>query len=257
MPWLRRWCQSATEMAWLRGIGAAAALVVVAVGALGCGGGEERAEVGPSDVEAVVASALEALLPPGQVLHLKATVKEDGELRPLEIWIDGDNQRGRRETVYGEKLREVSVSDDWQVTSYDPWANSVHTWSLQDYPVAEGLGDNPALIWVFYVWIMGSADELAVVGSENVGGHQAIVVNIARIRREPLGDQEPGTDRLKLALDAQSLLPIEVEWRFVSTAGEESLIDTVSYEVAEYLSPGDLPSDLFSPQSLNKLVSPE
>lgn len=236
---------------------AVAAVVVTAVGGLACGGGEGEAEVDLSDAEQVVAGALEALSPAGRVVHLSGSIKEDGELRPIEIWIDADSQRGRWETVYEGMLRAVSVSSGWEVTSYDPWGNSVDTWSMRDWPLPEGVTDNPALLSVWYVWMIGSADEVAVVGGQKVRGHDAIVLNMTRVRQEPLGDQEPGMDKLTLTLDEGTLLPVEEEWRFVSTAGEEWPMATVSYELAEYLSPDDLPPNFFSPQSVEELVTPE
>lgn len=247
-----------SKVGWVRGVGiAVAVVVVVAVGGLACGGGEGGVEVDLSDVDAVVVEALEALSPGGQVVHLSGNIKEDGEPRPIEIWIDADSERGRWETVYEGTLRGVSVSSGWEVASYDPWANGVDTWSMRDWPLPEGVTDNPALLSVWYVWMLGSADEVAVVGGQKVRGHDAIVVDMTRVRQEPLGDQEPGTDKLTLTLDEGTLLPVEEEWWFVSTAGEEAPTATVIYDQAEYLSLDDLPPDFFSPQSLDKLVIPE
>jgi hypothetical protein len=255
---LRAWYPARRKVAWVRSIGiAVAAVVVAAVGGLACGGGEERAEVDLSDVDAVVASALEALSPAGQVLYLSGSIEEEGEARPFEIWIDADNERGRWETEYAAGLRGASVSDGWEVTTYDPWANAVDSWSMLDYSISEGYTGNPALLSVWYVWMIGSADELAVAGREKVRGHDAIVVNMAQTRLEDSGDQEASTDELRLVLDEQSLLPVEEEWRFVSTAGEETLVATISYEQAEYVSEEDLPADFFSPQAVEELAIPE
>jgi outer membrane lipoprotein-sorting protein len=247
-----------SEMGWLRRIGiAVAALMVAAVAGLACGGGDGGTGVDLSDVDAVVAGALEALSPPGQVVHLRGSIEEEGEARSIEIWIDAGNERGRWETVYAGGSRAVSVTNGWEVTTYDPSSNALDTWSMLDYPISEGYTGNPVFLSVWYVWMMSTADELAVVGRENIGGHDAIVVDMARTRPEDSGDQAAGTDELTLALDARSLLPVHEEWRFVSTAGEESVVSTVSYDQAEYLSPDDLPADLFSPQSLEELATPE
>jgi len=247
-----------SSMGWLRNTGiAVAALAFAAVGGLACGGGEGEVEVDLSDAEQVVAGALEALSPAGRVVHLSGSIEEDGEPRPIEIWIDADSQRGRWETVYEGMLRAVSVSSGWEVTSYDPWGNSVDTWSMRGWPLPEGVTDNPALLSVWYVWMLGSADEVAVVGGQKVRGHDAIVLNMTRVTQEPLGDQEPGMDKLTLTLDEGTLLPVEEEWRFVSTAGEETLVATISYEQAEYVSAEDLPADFFSPQAVEDLVIPE
>lgn len=248
-----------SEMGWLGRIGVAvAALVVAAVGGLACGGGGGGGvDVALPEVDAVVAGALEALSPVGEVVHLRGSIEEEGEARSIEIWIDADNERGRWETVYAGGSRAVSVTDGWEVTTYDPLSNALETWSMLDYPISEGYTGNPVFLSVWYVWMMSSADELAVVGREAIGGHDAIVVDMARARSGDSGDQSAGTDELTLALDERSLLPVHEEWRFVSAAGEESVLSTVSYDQAEYLSPDDLPANLFSPQSLEELTTPE
>lgn len=249
-------------MGWVKSIGiAVAVLVVSAGGGLACGGGG-RGEVDLSDVDEVVAGAVQAVSRSGDVFHAEAVWRE-GQSRAevQEVWLDADKGRFRRERRIeraGETTDfEVVVGADWTTTSYESFSNSVYTHTMTPPERAEGAEagiDNFAYLGVEYLPILIGSGEKRVVGESTVEGRPVVSVE-AEWFMEPGGDWPEGvTYAMNVELDKSTLLPVQVGTKLIAPDGEEQSYGPFTFEVTEYVSPEDLPPDFFSPQAVEELA---
>jgi hypothetical protein len=266
---LRAWYPVRRKVAWVRSIGIAlAAVMVAAVGGLACDGGEGGADVDLSDVDAVVAGHLEALLEPGKVLHAKAVWQQperEGRVEVEEVWLDADNGRfrGERRTEQaGEETGDfwLAVGADWEMISYNSLSNSVYTqtWTPDEWAEGAEAGmDNFAYLGLEYLPILIGSGEKRVVGESTVEGQPVVSVE-AKWSWEPGGEWPEGvTYALTVDLDKSTLLPVRVQSEVIEPADEEQSYGPFKYEIVEYVSEEDLPTDFFSPQAVEELAVPE
>jgi hypothetical protein len=257
------------KVAWLRSIGIAVAiLMVAAVGGLACDGGGGGVEVDLSDVDAVVAGHLEALSEPGKVFHAKAVWQQperEGRAEVEEVWLDMDNGRFRGERRIEREGEETGdfwlvAGADLVMTSYKSSSNSVstHAWTPDEWAEGAETGvDNFAYLGLEYLSILISSDEKWVVGESTVEGQPVVSVE-AEWSWEPGGEWPEGvTYALTVDLDKSTLLPVQVQSKVIEPESAEGSYGPSKYEIVEYVSPEDLPADFFSPQAVEALVVPE
>jgi hypothetical protein len=250
----------------VRSIGiAVATLMVAAVGGLACDGGEEGTQVDLSDVDAVVAGHLEALSEPGKVFHAKAIWQQsEREVKVEEVWLDVDNGRFRGERGTEQEGEETKnfwlvAGADWVMTSYNSRSNSVstHTWTPDEWAEGAEAGMHFAYLGLEYLPILIGSDEKRVVGESTVEGQPVVSVE-AKWSWEPGGEWPEGvTYALTVDLDKSTLLPVRVQSEVIEPADEEQSYGPFKYEIVEYVSEEDLPTDFFSPQAVEELAVPE
>ncbi|MGQ9573122.1 MAG: hypothetical protein ACUVV3_08060 [Dehalococcoidia bacterium] len=258
-------------MGWPKSIAivAGALLLLAAVGGLGCGGGDEGAQVDLSDLEAVLTGHLEALSEAGKVFHGKAVWQQpegEGRIEILEGWVDVENGRFRQERRIeraGEETTDfwVTVGTDWTMTSYSSSSNSVNTYTVTTEERAEAakLGmDSFGYFGLEYLPVLIGCTDKRLVGESTVEGRPVVLVE-GRWSTEPDGGDWPegATHVITVALDRESLLPAQVQSETTCPDCEDQLYGSHTFEVTEYLSPDDLPADFFSPQSVEELVTPK
>ncbi len=241
-----------------------AVVAFAAVGGLACGGGDGGAEVDLSDVDQVVAGALEAVSPGGKVGYLKAKTEawELGGAGVQEAWVDADNGRFRteyREADGEEEWLLVTVGEDWRVATYQSDAESfpIHITAVDREEVAEQGIDNLAYLGVAYLGYLAGGEEKRIVGESTVDGQPVVSVE-AKWFMEPGGDWPEGTATvITVELDKATLLPVQLRSKIVEPDGTETEeYSGPSQFEWDTVSPDDLPPDFFSPDALFALYSP-
>ena len=238
------------------------ALVVAAVGGLGCGGGGGGGgvDVDLSNVDEVLAGALRAISPPGKVGHLKG-IEEASQVEGMQVqfWADADNGRFRMEYRPAEGEEDwllVTVGEDWRVATYQSDTESfpVQITALdREEAAAQGV-DNFAYLGAGYLSFMVGADERQVVGETGANGGGVVVIEAKQAMD---GDWQPGTMMVvTMELDKATLLPVQLRSKIVEPDGTETEAGGASRFEWETVSPDDLPPDFFSPDALFALYSP-
>jgi hypothetical protein len=240
---------------------AVVALLLAAGGGLACGGGEERAEVNLSDVEAVAAGALGAISPPGKIGHLRVTGEpsEVQEAWVQEMWVDGDNGRFRLESrpAEGEEgLFTVAAGEDWRVATYQSDTESFPVYITavdREEAAAQGV-DNFAYYGAGYLSLLAVAEDRRVVGESAVDGREVVVIEAKQAMD---GDWQQGTVMvITWELDKASLLPVQLRLKIVEPDGTETEYGGVTQFEWDTVSSDELPSGFFSPDALFALYSP-
>jgi hypothetical protein len=228
---------------------------------LGVACGQGGGEVDLSDADEVTAAALRAVSPPGKVGHLKWE-EGAGETPLAEAWIDADNGRFRVEhrSVEGEAGSwTVGVGEDWRTATYlapadDPRPFPVYITAVDRKEWAERRIDNLAYLGTRYPSFLAWADERRVVGESTADGREVVVVE-AKWTMD--GDWPDGTVMTTtVELDRATLLPASLQWKTKEPDGTETEGESITQFEWEAVSPGDLPSDFFSPDALFALYSP-
>jgi hypothetical protein len=242
-------------VAWVRSVGVLVLLIAL-VAALGaaCGGGGGGVDL--SDADEVMAGALRAVSPAGQVGHLKWEESAEGVGTPLaEAWIDADNGRFRVEhrSAEGEKGSfTVGVGEEWRTATYlasgdDPRPFSYITAVDREDLAALGM-DNLAYVGAAYLSRLAWAGERRVVGESTADGREVVVLEA---KQPPDGDWEPGTMFVAtMELDKGTLLPVRFRSGIVDPGGTQTQEFSSQAFEWETVSPDDLPADFFSPDAL-------
>jgi hypothetical protein len=221
-----------------------------------CGGGD-GAEVDLSDPDAVIATALRAVSPAGQVGHLKWEESAAGLVTPLgEAWIDADNGRFRLEhrSVEGEEgSSTVAVGEDWRTATYlaagdDSSPFPIYLAAVDREEMAERGMDNLAYVGAAHLSRLAWAGERLVVGEGTADGREVVVLE----GNQPAeGDWEAGTMFVAtVELDKATLLPVKFRSSTVEPDGIEGDVLSLAGFEWEGVSLDDLPSDFFSPDAL-------
>jgi hypothetical protein len=241
---------------WVRNLGVVALTValVLDLGAA-CGGGGGGG-VDLSDADEVMAGALRAVSPAGQVGHLKWEESAAGLETPLgEAWIDADNGRFRLEhrSVEGEgSSSTVAAGEEWRIAYYmasgdDSWPFSNITAVDREEMAAWGM-DNLAYVGAAYLSRLAWAGERSVVGESTAGGREVVVLEA----KQPT-DVQKGPGWMFVAtveLDKATLLPVQFRSSTVDPYGTEGDVLSLAGFEWEAVSPDDLPPDFFSPDAL-------
>lgn len=238
-----------------------AALTLPLVLGLGAAcGGDGGGEVDLSDVDDVMAHHLDALTEAGKVFHARAVWAPEREdwIEVEEAWLDFDNGRFRHERwdQLGSDTTDfwVVIGSDWTTTSYSSMSNGVSSHEMTSQE--DGI-DNFAYLGFEYLPILISSSAERVVSEGTVEGRPVVLVE-AEWLMEPGGDWSEGaTVTLTVALEKSSLLPVQMGSKLVAPEGEGHSDGPFTFEVTEFLSPDDLPPDIFSPESVRDLVGPE
>ncbi len=245
-------------MAWVRNLGVMVLTMAVVAG-LGGGCGESEPEEPLVASDELRAQIVEAVSPVGMIFHAKMKFVSADESSPtevVEVWIDGANKRARRENrVHGEPIVEVFA--DARSWSYDPQDNRVdtHQWASPEQ-LAEMPVQSPGVFALPYVRELLTGDEWRILDEKSEGGRH-FLVETKRVQRTADEDHAAGTVfMMTVELDKKTLLPVRERHRVIQPDGEERGIGTVEFQRTEYLSPDEVPPDLFSPESLNELVEP-
>jgi hypothetical protein len=234
------------------------AILMLAFGAslaVGCGGSGGGVDL--SDADEVMAAALQAVSPPGQVGHLKWEESAVGLGTPLgEAWIDADNGRFRIEHRSVEDKEEgsftVAVGEDWRTAAYETSGDDSQPFSYiravdREDLAARGI-DNLAYVGAAHLSRLAWAGERRVVGESMADGREVVVLEA---KQPASGDWEPGTMFVAtLELDKATLLPVQFRSSIVEPDGTETQEFSIQAFEWEAVSPDDLPSDFFSPDAL-------
>jgi len=221
-----------------------------------CGGGGGGG-VDLSDADEVMAGALRAVSPAGQVGHLKWEESAAGLETPLgEAWIDADNGRFRLEhrSAEGEEgSSTVAVGEEWRIATYLASGDDSRPFSYitavdREDSAARGI-DNLAYVGAAHLSRLAWAGERRVVGGESTADGREVVVLEAKQPAE--GDWEGGTMFVAtVELDKATLLPVKFRSSTVEPDGTEGDVLSLAGFEWEAVSPDDLPSDFFSPDAL-------
>jgi len=202
------------------------------------------------------ARIMEAIRPPGKILHIKGRVGEpdwiDENPHTFEIWLDGDSDRFRTETrrqwPEGSAVH-VAVGVGWEATAYDSEANQVDKQSIPTEYHAR-LRD-PAGYRVAYLWALAMADEWRVLEEKAEGDRTIVVIEARGVEGR---DVDPGTIPVTVVeLDKDTLWPIRQSDRNILPGGQIEEGAVCLFDVVELLSPEGLPDDLFSPEAVESL----
>ena len=226
----------------------------MATSAVACGEGESEAPLVASDE--LRAQIIEAVRPPGKILHIMGRVGEsnsmDEDPETLEIWIDGDSDRLRSETRrqwQGGSAVHVTVGVGWEMTSYGSDANQVDKQSIPAEYQAR-LRD-PAAFRVGYLWALATADEWRVLEEKAEGGRTTVVIEA---RGAEGRDVDPGTVPVTIVeLDKDTLWPIRQSNHNILPGGQIEEGPLCLFDVVELLPPEGVPGDLFSPEAVESL----
>lgn len=219
-----------------------------------CGKGKPEEPLVASDE--LRAQIVEAVRPPGRLLHIKGRVGEsdwiDENPHTFEIWLDGDGDRFRRETrrewLDGSAM-EVAVGVGWEITAYGSDANHVSERSISTEYQAT-LGD-PAALVVGYLWALTTADEWQILEEKTEGGRTIVVIEARGVEGR---DVDPGTVPVTVVeLDKDTLWPVRQRDRNILPEGEIGEGALYLFDVVELLSLKDVPDDLFSPEAVESL----
>jgi len=238
----------------VRGLGVVVLMVAfVSSLAVGCGGG---GGVDLSDADEVMAGALRAVSPTGQVGHLKWEGSAAGLGTPLgEAWIDADNGRFRLEhrSVEGEgSSSTVAAGEEWRIATYiasgdDSWPLSYITAVDREEMAARGM-DNLAYVGAAYLSRLAWAGERRVVGESTADGREVVVLEA---KQPTHAEKGPGWMFVAtVELDKATLLPVQFRSSTVDPYGTEGEVLSLAGFEWEAVSPDDLPSDFFSPDAL-------
>lgn len=221
---------------------------------VGCAGGEPEEPLVASDELRV--RIVEAVRPPGRILHIKGRVGEsdwiDENPHTFEIWLDGDGDRfrteNRREWLGGSAVLVV-VGAGWQITSYESDTNHV---DKRSYPADyQARLRDPAALAVGYLWALTTADEWQILEEKTEGGRTIVVIEARGVEGRDVG---PGTVPVTVVeLDKDRLWPVRQSDRNILPEGEIGEGALYLFDVVELLSPKDVPDDLFSPEAVESL----
>lgn len=228
--------------------------LVLGLGAA-CGGGGEG-EVDLSDADEVMAGALRAVAPAGQVGHLKWEGSAAGLGTPLaEAWIDADNGRFRLEhrSVEGEgSSSTVAAGEEWRIAAYMTSGDDSRPISYiravdREEMAAWGM-DNLAYVGAAYLSRLAWAGERRVVGESTADGREVVVLEA---KQPTHAEKGPGWMFVAtVELDKATLLPVKFRSSTVDPYGTEGEVLSLAGFEWEAVSPDDLPSDFFSPDAL-------
>lgn len=221
---------------------------------VGCAGGEREEPLVASDE--LRAEIVEAVRPPGRILHIKGRVGEsdwiDENPHTFEIWFDGDGDRFRRENRrewLGGSAMQVAVGVGWEMTVYSSDANLVSEQSIPAEHQAR-LRD-PAAFGVGYLWALATADEWQILEEKTEGGRTIVVIEARGVEGRDVGR---GTVPVTVVeLDKDTLWPVRQSDRNILAEGEIEEGALYLFDVVELLSPKDVPDDLFSPEAVESL----
>ena len=221
---------------------------------VGCAGGEPEEPLVASDELRV--RIVEAVRPPGGILHIKGRVGEsdwiDENPHTFEIWLDGDGDRFRRETRrewLGGSAMQVAVGVGWEITGYSSDANLVSEQSIPTEYQAR-LRD-PSAFAVGYLWALTTADEWQILEEKTEGGRTIVVIEARGVEGRDVG---PGTVPVTVVeLDKDRLWPVRQSDHNILAEGEIEEGALYLFDVVELLSPKDVPDDLFSPEAVESL----
>jgi hypothetical protein len=231
-------------------------LVIALATGLGvaCGEGEPEEPLVASDE--LRAQIVEAMRPPGRILHIKGRVGEsdwiDENPHTFEIWLDGDGDRfrseNRREWLGGSAMGVV-VGVGWEMTVYSSDANLVSERSIPTEYQAR-LRD-PAAFAVGYLWALTMADEWQILEEKTEGGRTIVVIEARGVEGR---DVDPETVPVTVVeLDKDTLWPVRQSDRNILAEGEIEESALYLFDVVELLSPKDVPDDLFSREAVESL----
>lgn len=221
---------------------------------VGCAGGEPEEPLVASDELRV--QIVEAVRPPGRILHIKGRVGEsewiDENPHTFEIWLDGDGDRfrteNRREWLGGSAMGVV-VGVGWEMTVYSSDANLVSEQSIPTEYQAR-LRD-PSAFAVGYLWALTMADEWQILEEKTEGGRTIVVIEARGVEGR---DVDPETVPVTVVeLDKDRLWPVRQSNHNILAEGEIEEGALYLFDVVELLSPKDVPDDLFSPEAVESL----
>ena len=221
---------------------------------VGCAGGEPEEPLVASDELRV--QIVEAVRPPGRILHIKGRVGEsewiDENPHTFEIWLDGDGDRfrteNRREWLGGSAMGVV-VGVGWEITGYSSDANLVSEQSIPTEYQAR-LRD-PSAFAVGYLWALTMADEWQILEEKTEGGRTIVVIEARGVEGRDVGR---GTVAVTVVeLDKDTLWPVRQSNHNILAEGEIEEGALYLFDVVELLSPKDVPDDLFSPEAVESL----
>ena len=221
---------------------------------VGCAGGEPEEPLVASDELRV--QIVEAVRPPGRILHIKGRVGEsewiDENPHTFEIWLDGDGDRfrteNRREWLGGSAMGVV-VGVGWEITGYSSDANLVSEQSIPTEYQAR-LRD-PSAFAVGYLWALTMADEWQILEEKTEGGRTIVVIEARGVEGR---DVDPETVPVTVVeLDKDRLWPVRQSNHNILAEGEIEEGALYLFDVVELLSPKDVPDDLFSPEAVESL----
>jgi len=239
----------------VRSLGVFLLVIALATGlGVACGEGEPEEPLVASDE--LRAQIVEAVRPPGRILHIKGRVGEsdwiDENPHTFEIWLEGDGDRLRRETRrewLGGSAMEVAVGVGWEMTVYASDANLVSERSISTEYQAR-LRD-PAALAVGYLWALTTADEWQILEEKTEGGRTIVVIEARGVEGR---DVDPETVPVTVVeLDKDTLWPVRQSDRNILPEGEIGEGALYLFDVVELLSLKDVPDDLFSPEAVESL----
>jgi len=242
-------------MALMKNPGVVVLAMALLVGlGVGCAGGEPEEPLVASDELRV--QIVEAVRPPGRILHIKGRVGEsewiDENPHTFEIWLDGDGDRfrteNRREWLGGSAMGVV-VGVGWEITGYSSDANLVSERSIPTEYQAR-LRD-PSAFAVGYLWALTMADEWQILEEKTEGGRTIVVIEARGVEGR---DVDPETVPVTVVeLDKDRLWPVRQSNHNILAEGEIEEGALYLFDVVELLSPKDVPDDLFSPEAVESL----
>ena len=241
---------------WVKSLGVLLLLIALVTGlGAACGGGG-GGEVDLSDADEVMAGALRAVSPAGQVGHLKWEESAAGLGTPLgEAWIDADNGRFRLEhrSVEGEgSSSTVAAGEEWRIAAYMTSGDDSRPISYiravdREEMAARGM-DNLAYVGAAYLSRLAWAGERRVVGESTADGREVVVLEA---KQPTHAEKGPGWMFVAtVELDKATLLPVQFRSSTVDPYGTEGEVLILAGFEWEAVSPDDLPSDFFSPDAL-------
>jgi hypothetical protein len=248
----------------VKGLGVVALAVTLVTLSASCGGGGEAnptpsdVEADPSDVEEVLASALRAVAPAGEIGHLEVTEENllGGKAWIQEIWLDADNERFRWEERLAEgdePLLSVTVGERWRVADYTAAELSppVFAYAVErDEWTSRGI-DNFAYFGAEHLRYLAEAQKRRLIGETLANGRETVTLQGELVR-----DWMPETVIvMTMDLDKATLLPVELRQKHVESDGTQMETDVLRFQW-DAVSPDELSPGFFSPDALLAAQSP-
>jgi len=240
-------------------VGSVIASLALGLGAACSGGGEE--EDGLPDVKEMVAGALRAVAPPGEIGHLEVTQENllGGKAWVQEIWLDADGERFRREERLAEedeRLLSVTAGEQWRAATYEAYkadagSSPVSIDAVDREEWAERGVDNFAYFGVEHLRSLAEAQDRRLVGETIVEGQAAVTVEGKLVREWMRGTVIVMT----LDLDKATLLPVELRERYIEPDGSQMATSILRFHWDTVL-PDELRAEFFSPDALFTAYSP-